>query len=386
MDVAVVGGGPAGLLLAARCAEAGLDVLVFEEHRDIGEPVHCTGVISLETAELVKLAGDIILKRVRRARLWPPSGRAVDIVWDGGWREQILAIDRGALDRSLAAQAREAGAVIATGARVSSISIGEDGVDVAAGDHRVRARACALACGVCYRFQRRLGLGLPGRFLHTAQLEVDAVAADSIDLHVGRRVAPDGFAWVVPVRRAGRDRLKIGVMANGDAGACLDRLLARADLRQRLLADPGAPVRRLVPLGPIGKTYAERLLVIGDAGGLTKPTTGGGIFYGLLTACLAADTLIEGFQQGRLDEGFLSRYERRWQERLGPELRVAGWFRYLLTRLTDPEIDALVRALARHDLQALLHATGRFNWHRDLILALVRQRELSGLLLRTLMR
>src|SRR5204863_140144 len=150
-------------------------------------------------------------------------------------------------DRSLSAQAREAGAVIATGARVSSISLGDDGVDVAAGERRVRARACVLACGVCYRFQRLLGLGLPGRVLHTAQLEVDAVAADGIDLHVGRRVAPDGFAWVVPVRRAGRDRLKIGVMASGDAGACLDRLVARADLRQRLLAEPGPPVRRPVP-------------------------------------------------------------------------------------------------------------------------------------------
>ena len=372
MDVAVVGGGPAGLFVAARCAEAGLDVMVFEEHPDIGEPVHCTGVISLETAELVKLTEDIVLKRVRRAHLWPPSGPAADIVWDGGWREQILAIDRYSADRGYGWTS-----MIAMGARVSSISLGDDGVDVAAGERRVRARACVLACGVCYRFQRLLGLGLPGRVLHTAQLEVDAVAADGIDLHVGRRVAPDGFAWVVPVRRAGRDRLKIGVMASGDAGACLDRLVARADLRQRLLAEPGTPVRRLVPVGHIGKTYAERLLVVGDAGGLTKPTTGGGIFYGLLTASIAADTLIEGF---------LSGYERRWQERLGPELRVASWFRYLLTRLSDTEIDVLVRALTRHDLQALLHATARFNWHRDLILALVRHRGLSGLLLRTLMR
>ena len=110
-------------------------------------------------------------------------------------------------------------------------------------------------------------------------------------------------------------------MAHGNAGACLDAFLARPEVRARLLDEPSRPVRRLLPLKPIARTWLDRVLVVGDAGGFTKPTTGGGIFYSLLTASLAAATLVEGFGQGRLDEAFLARYERRWQERLGADLQ-----------------------------------------------------------------
>jgi geranylgeranyl reductase family protein len=386
MDVAVVGGGPAGLLAATQCAEAGLDVLLFEEHSVVGEPTHCTGVISLETAELVKVPDEIILSRLGRARLHAPSGRSCEIVWDGDVREQILVIDRGTFDRSLAARAADAGVVICAKARVDRVTVHEDGVDLDAGPYVLRARVCVLACGVTYRFQRQLGLGLPGQVVHTAQVEVDAEPSETVELHFGRGVAPDGFAWVTPVSRGGRARLKVGVMATGDVGAALDRILARPEVRRRLASAPDKPIRRLLPLEPIRRTYASRVLVVGDAGGFTKPTTGGGVFYSLLTASLAAETLVEAFQAARLDAEFLSRYERRWQARLGGELRTAAWFRRLATKLGDDEIDALVSALATDDVQAIIRTTARFNWHRELILTLVRQRRLASLLVRVLFR
>jgi len=386
MDIAIVGGGPAGLLVATRCAEAGLDVVLLEEHPVIGEPTHCTGIISLEAAELTKIPDDIVLKRIGRARLHSPGGRSCEIEWDGNGREQVLAIDRADFDKGLAAQAREAGALICTGVRVSKVAIDEHGVSLAAGRHAVRARACVLACGVSYRFQRQLRLGLPGQVVHTAQLELDAGASDCVELHFGRNVARDGFAWVVPVVRGRRDRLKVGVMAAGDARVYLDRLVERPELRQRFEAEPGPAVRRLLPLRAIGKSFAARTLAVGDAGGFTKPTTGGGIFYSLLTASLAAETLIEGFQGGRLDEAFLSRYEQRWRERLGPELRAATWFRRLLTRLSDDDIDTVVPMLATDDMQALIRRTGRFNWHRELIRAVVSKHTMTRLLFRALFR
>ena len=215
---------------------------------------------------------------------------------------------------------------------------------------------------------------------------MDALPSDVVDIHFGREVAPNGFVWTVPVARDGRTRLKVGVMAAGNAGGCLERFLERPDVKARLLAPPPPPVRRLLPLKPIAKTYAERILVVGDAGGFTKPTTGGGIFYSLLTASLAAETLIEGLGAGRLDDAFLARYEQRWQQRLGNELRVGDWLRQLVTKCTDSEIDLLVRALASDDAQSLVQRTARFNWHRDLIVSLARHPGIAALLFRTLFR
>ena len=315
-----------------------------------------------------------------------PGRAQAEIVWDAPAGEQILAIDRAAFDAQLARQAVAAGAAVRTAARVDAIEEQAAGVALQVGTERIRARACVLACGVSYRFQRRLGLGLPGQVIHTAQVEARAVPSDTVELHFGREVARDGFVWSVPVSRNGQSRLKVGVMAHGDTGASIQRFLSRPDVSARLVETPGPPIRRLLPLKPLPRTYADHLLVVGDAGGFTKPTTGGGIYYSLLTATLAAETLIEGFAAGRLDEAFLERYERRWQDRLGQELRVGDWLRQLVTRCSDAEIDTLVRAFATEDVQAVIRRTARFNWHRPLILALVRQKGIAALLFRSLFR
>jgi digeranylgeranylglycerophospholipid reductase len=386
MDVAVVGGGPAGLLVSALCAEAGLDVVLFEEHPTFGDPVHCTGIVSLETAELAKLPEDLVLARPSWARLHAPDGETYEIGWDSSQREQLRVIDRAAFDRSLARRAGAAGAVLQPGCRVTGLCPQPNGVDVTAGGLTIRARACVLASGVGYRFHRGLGLGVPGQVAHTAQVEVDAAPAEQVDIYFGRRVAPDGFAWTVPLGREGRPRVKVGALTTGNAGAALEALLAGDEVRGRLTAPPGPPVRRLLPLRPIPRTVADRVLVVGDAGGFTKPMTGGGIFYSLLTATLAAETLVEAVQRGRFEAEFLARYERRWQERLGPELRVTAWLRDVVTRLTDADISTLLRALMRRDVQRFIRENARFNWHAHLALALVRDRALIGTLVRALVR
>jgi flavin-dependent dehydrogenase len=259
-------------------------------------------------------------------------------------------------------------------------------VTLDAGGDLVSARACVLACGVFYRLHRQLGFGLPAQLVHTAQVEVDAEPVESVELYFGREVAPDGFVWAVPIRRGDRPGLKVGALARGDAGACLLRFLERPEVWARLRSAPGRMVRRLLPLDPAPQTAGDRILLVGDAGGFTKPTTGGGIYYSLLTASLAADTLIEGFQAGRLDAEFLARYERRWEAELGADLRVSSWLRQFLTRCRDAEIDGLIRALASDSVQSVIHSTARFNRHRDLILTLLREPGIAALLLKSLFR
>ncbi|MEX2146664.1 MAG: hypothetical protein WED01_06580, partial [Candidatus Rokuibacteriota bacterium] len=143
---------------------------------------------------------------------------------------------------------------------------------------------------------------------------------------------------------------------------------------------------RLLPPAPAGRSYPPRRGAGGAAAGLTKPVTGGGIFYSLLSAALAAETLVEAFAAGEPDAERLSRYESRWRARLAGEIRTGEWFRHLLTRLSDPELDTFVRACALDDVQAVINQTARFNWHRSVILALLRQRGIKSALLRSLLR
>ena len=381
-DAVVVGAGPAGLYAPQCLVREGLDVVVLEEHAEIGAPTHCTGLMSAESIELYKFPDDVVLNRPTVCLVASPRG-SVAALRSGP--EEIVVVDRAGFDRALAANAREAGATIVTGSRVDRIDVQPSFVEVTGTEGVRRARVVVLAAGVTYRFHRPLGLGTPS-VVHTAQIEVGAQPADALEIHLGRSVAPEGFVWLVPVKRGAHDALKAGILLRGDARAHLLRFLARDDVAARLATTPKEPIRRLLPVAPAGRTFGHRLVAVGDAAGLTKPVTGGGIFYSLLSAALAAETLIEAFAAGEPDAGRLSRYESRWRARLAGEIRTGEWFRHLLTRLSDDELDTFVQACASDDVQAVINQTARFNWHRSLILALLRQRGIKSTLLRSLLR
>ena len=128
----------------------------------------------------------------------------------------------------------------------------------------------------------------------------------------------------------------------------------------------------------------ERLLAVGDAAGLVKPTTGGGIYYSLISGRLAAETLDEALAADDLREARLRRYETEWRARLGADIRIGLAFRTLASRLNDRAIDAVVE-LARVDgIVPLLRETADFNWHRQSALALLKHAQFRKILLSSL--
>jgi geranylgeranyl reductase family protein len=370
-DVIVIGGGPAGLVAASTLSSHGRDVLVLEEHADIGYPVHCTGVLGVEAFDELDLPRQTIRGVTSGASFRAASGTSVLVE-----AEHIRAaiIDRGAFDHALADAAGRAGASVLTQARAVRVSTGPRGVEIQLRDGRqFKARACVLACGANYRFNRALGLGVPRLFLQSAQIETPFPATDHVEVRFGRAIAPGGFAWVVPFRRHGTPYARVGLMSESRAASRF-REFTEALARDHDVATGRWPAPRLkiLPLAPVTKTYAPRVLAVGDAAGLVKPTTGGGIYYGVLSGRLAAEVLQQALVRDRLDQRGLRAYEHEWRRRFGAEIRAGLAFRAVAARLDDGAIDALVH-LARVDgLVPMLKRTANFNWHRDAALALLR--------------
>ncbi|NVM27270.1 MAG: NAD(P)/FAD-dependent oxidoreductase [Candidatus Helarchaeota archaeon] len=123
-DVIIVGAGPAGSTAARRLAEENLNVLLLEEHNNIGLPQHCSGWISGSeyTDKLIKtLPQNLILQKVTGWRVWSPRGKKICEVDDFGFGGYF--VDRVNFDRELAKQAAKKGAKIKVTAKVTDLFI-----------------------------------------------------------------------------------------------------------------------------------------------------------------------------------------------------------------------------------------------------------------------
>jgi digeranylgeranylglycerophospholipid reductase len=370
-DVVVIGGGPAGSTTARLLAARGFDVVLLEEHGEVGAPVHCTGLLGVEAFDEFDLPRSLILAEAGVARFWGANGRSVPL---RSGRVNATVIDRAALDRHLASRAVAAGAELRCDARAENVAVTASGVrvDVRGMSTPLEARAVVLACGANYRFHRLLGLGLPEVFLQSAQVETRFPDMPEIEVQFGREVAPSGFAWVVPLRRGDEAYARIGLMSDTRSG---DRFASFiSSLGRRAGIDPEAippPRQKMLPLGPVRRSYADRVVAVGDSAGLVKPTTGGGIYYGMLSGVFASEVLADGLERNRLEARALRQYETRWRQRLGQEIRMGLAFRSIATRLSDESIDELIDLAQGDTVAPLIERTASFNWHRKAAIALL---------------
>src|SRR5688500_4412047 len=119
-------------------------------------------------------------------------------------------------------------------------------------------------------------------------------------------------------------------------------MLARVRDRWSLAApDMAAPRRRVLPLGSVRRTYADRVVAVGDAAGLVKPTTGGGIYYSVDSGEIAGDVLNTQLAADALSASALRDYERRWRGRFQSEFNAQLALRFVAQRMRDTDIDAL---------------------------------------------
>ena len=368
LDVLVVGGGPAGMYAAWRLAQAGFSTLVCEEHATIGTPVHCTGVLSAASFDEFPIPRETILNPLTTVQFVSPNGLEMRYTPP---TLQAVVIDRAQFDQRLARQALAAGAEIRLSTRVSSLEFTRDEVLANARGTPVRARLVVLAGGASYGLQRRLGLGLPRAYLHTAQRELPARSLGDVVIQFGSAVAPGGFAWAVPIDRPEGPRVRIGVMATGKAAGWYDAMVGRL-ASWGVEPDGARPRLKFLPLRSIARTFGDRLLVVGDAAGLVKPTTGGGIHYSIVSASLACDVAETALRRDRLEASALSVYQSRWRRRLAGEFHAQWALRRLAEHMSDRQIDALFELTLSDGVMPIVQRTANFNHHRHLISALLR--------------
>jgi flavin-dependent dehydrogenase len=127
-----------------------------------------------------------------------------------------------------------------------------------------------------------------------------------------------------------------------------------------------------IPLGLRSRLVQDRVMLVGDAAGMAKPTSGGGIYYGLMASHMLAPVADRGLRSDRLDRGSLLSYERRVRRVLGRELRKGRALRAVYKRFRDQDFDRLAELLDQPRPRAVIERVGDIDYPSRLLFPLLR--------------
>ncbi len=371
-DVIIVGAGPAGSYIAYKLASLGHYVAVFEEKSAPGLNVCCTGIISTECFQSLDLSTDVILTKVNSAKFFSPSGRCLRFQTE---RVQAYVVNRLLLDKAITSKAQSLGAQYFFSSPVIDIVLGKDSIQAEAScfgaRELFRARAVVLANGFRPKLPRKLGLGRIKNFLVGAQAEIEVKNVDEFEVYFSQEIAPGAFAWLVPTST---NKAYVGLLATSQAKLHLQNFVNNLFGQGRVTSQEVEIEQKAIPIGTLARSYGDRVLVIGDAAGQVKPTTGGGIYFGHLGAKIAAEVLDEALSSDNLAAGQLSPYQKQWKAKMGKEISRGYWARWAYSKLSDRQIEGVFNMLDSSGMAEALLNSGSFSfdWHSGVILAILR--------------
>lgn len=373
-DVIIVGAGPAGNIAALKLARKGYRVSVIDSRQNIGDKL-CTGIIGKECADRFPPDVEHIHSYATAGTVVSPMGVRYRIARQD---PQAVIVDRVAYVNSFAEQAMEAGAEYHRPAMVRDIDISDAGVTVSLASQspipQMRSQVLVIASGFGSSLLRKAGLvnGQKQEFMVGWQAEVIADDLQETEVHLGDDIAPGSFGWLVPLSDS---RALVGLASRGKLSGNMNRFISRLQLSGRVREVLKEPPSWGIPVKPLRKTTRNRVLAVGDAAGLVKPTTGGGIYYALLSGEMAADAIVDAFDNGDFGARRMKRYEKAWKSTFGKELHVGYYARMMFESLNDEQIERLLTVfLSDEVVDELVNASDfSFDWHSRIILHALRQ-------------
>lgn len=375
-DVAITGGGPIGCFIAEQLAAKGRNVSILEEHSDIGEPMHCAGLVTKRVIDITQSPKEgIIQNRIYGAIIHSPDGSELAI---GGNKIHGIVINRRSFDEHLAKKATNSGAALSLNNKVISVKKHHQYIELTCQhDNQASTVRCKLligADGSHSQIRNLFAFPKPTETLSGIGADLSDALLDPHFVHifVGQTIAPGFFAWVIPTNSHGTTA-RIGLCIGRHSRQSLQHYFTTL-LQQPLLQQTTIMKRYggTIPLGVLKKTTDDRIMLVGDAAAQVKPTSGGGLYTGLVCANHCSSIAENAFQANHFDESFLRTYHKRWTEEIGRELSLGMQFRKIFTRLTDDQINKYLKKLNTKKAIDIINTYGDIDYPSQLVFPLVK--------------
>lgn len=382
-DIVVVGGGPCGLFSAYTAAKLGAEVLVCEEHEEIGVPKHCAGHLNISSLRRLglRIPRGAVENEIRGAVFYSPSGKELVL----RCRAPVTyVVNRELFDKHLFDLAVKSGVQYRLKSRVKSLlfdSGSVKGVSLKEGsrsEERLEANVVIDAEGCSSKLLKKTGLnGLKGSMMvRGIQAEVDGVEdvnEDMVEVYLGNKLAPGFFAWIIP-RKDGSAKIGLAT-ATGNPHQYLRRFMEKHPVASEKLRKSRVTGLSFHPIplgGPVAKTYSDGFLVVGDAASQVKPTTGGGVIFGLTCSRVAGEVAYEAVKRQDFSEAFLSSYQFRWRKLVGFDLAAMLRMRRMLNSVSDSRIDGMIDLCRKLGIDSVLEKVGDLDFQGRTLIPMIK--------------
>ena len=304
MRIGIVGCSINGAYLAHKLAQKGHKVTVFESKKKIGGKA-CSGLVSERIWDFIPRNKAIIENEIRFVDVCFPKKR-IEI----RFRPKMLVLNRNKLDKYMASLAEKAGAKIRLGHRtVRMISLKKSRPQLVVetgGKTIVQEFDRIIGCdGANSKVRAQLGTNAPSFRLgmYTIMRKGKGQKKDRV------KVIPTkyGFKWKIPQKRS----MEVGAIEKAKTAKKAFRQIARTKKKKKIFS-------AIIPEGLVTSNN-KHFALCGDAAGLTKPWSGGGIIWGMTAAQMFIDTKCS-----------VPKYNRKLRKYFGPKFVISRVARKLV--------------------------------------------------------
>ncbi len=375
-DVLVIGGGPSGSYAAKEIATLakGYKILLIEDHKVIGKPVQCAGKISTRACRELNLSRKNILNTVKGSHFYSPSGNEIVAKKKN---PQAYIIDRGAFDKALCQEAQDKGVelLLKTKGLKPLIKNGKIcGIIARKNSNRIKIQTDVIidAEGVRSLIAKKCGLPTKQNFVSSFQMEISPVSyedIESVEVYFSSKYSPGFFSWIIPVNE---NLARVGIGIKGtlkQASQNLLHFIKKHPAASKKFGKNWEIKNRLagfIPMGgPVPITVKDNVMLVGDTAGHVKSTTGGGLYFGMSCAKIAAKVAVESLTNEAPHH--IKDYENLWRKRFGSELKKSANMRKFVNQLHDNTLDSLFNIVNEYQLEPLLERFGDIDYQSSFI-------------------